>query len=138
MWDIYLENPNTYKIRKFESKKIQQIDRKLKQYYTQKSGELIRDSQYKTVDFSQLDRGNRAKADSTNLFLLRDVNKFEPSPPANLYHINQSSLTSNNNRSSYPTGPFMSNFNSTQQANLTTAQTANRFKVEKIQEFQAQ
>ncbi|CAF0955864.1 unnamed protein product [Brachionus calyciflorus] len=34
MWDIYSNTPNSYKIRKFENKKIQNMDRKLKQYYS--------------------------------------------------------------------------------------------------------
>ena len=32
MWDIYLENPNTYKMKTIELKKMQNIDRKLKNY----------------------------------------------------------------------------------------------------------
>lgn len=134
MWDIYSETPNSYKIRKFESKKLQLIDRKLKQYNTQK-GEFAKESNYKTIDVSQLERVPRQKVDSTNLFLLRDVNKFEPSANiSSLFHQNQNTITSRSSNAHLDLQrPRYTSENFQYQL---PAPTAGRFKVEKIKEFE--
>ena len=74
MWDIYLENPNTYKVKQHEYKRIQAIDRKLKQYSSIQKTTV---DHYKTIDLSQLDR-NKTKMDNHGTFLLRDAGKFDP------------------------------------------------------------
>jgi hypothetical protein len=90
MWDIYLDNPNSYKIRRFESKRIQQIDRKLKQYYNEKGDNK---DHYKTIDLSQLDR-SKAKYENSS-FLLKDVSKFEQQ---NTIHPNSSLVKDSKNQ----------------------------------------
>ena len=74
MWDIYMENPNTYKMKTIEIKKIQQIDRKLRNY--------SKTSSYKSYNGDQIDvhRNRTLLANRTEnpLMLLKDLDKLDP------------------------------------------------------------
>jgi hypothetical protein len=88
MWDIYAENPNSYKIARFESKRVQQIDRKLKQYYTSSQ------EHYKTFDASQLEP-SRSKAGGTKSGesrpTLKEIGKQESAFAAGSHYATASS-----------------------------------------------
>ena len=89
LWSIYTTNPNNYKIRRFESKRVQQIDRKLRQYYAFEKQEESnkpssqKENHYRTFDPSQLDTRSSFKSASDRhatqspLLLLKDLSKFE-------------------------------------------------------------
>lgn len=92
LWSIYTSNPNNYKIRRLESKRMQQIDRKLRQYYAvdklDPAVQRDRENHYRTFDPSQLDtrhsfRDGRAGGGPGGGggahagLLLKDINKFE-------------------------------------------------------------
>ena len=136
MWDIYLDNPNSYKIRRFESKRIHQIDRKLKQYYNEK-GDSNKDNKdyYKTIDLSQLDR-NKAKYENAT-FLLKDVSKFEQSntihPNTSLnkdsksQHVNLNNIWNNQgNNSNNNNNNIKSNYANNNSGNPSLSLTSNR------------
>ncbi|CAF0922840.1 unnamed protein product [Brachionus calyciflorus] len=133
MWDIYSETPNAYKIRKFESKKIQNIDRKLKQYYSQ-TGDSI--NNYKTVDLSQIDRQRQQK--DTNLFLFKDVNKLDNSTTT--YNTINSAARNSFTINSFDSNPRFNLLNMNFEPPKTpkpmqSTQPNHRFHVEKIKEI---
>lgn len=65
MWDIYMQNPNTYKMKTIELKKIQNIDKKLKNY-TYKP--------YNTMSALPQHRKSMAPSPTPRPFLLKDMN----------------------------------------------------------------
>ena len=69
-----MENPNTYKMKTIEIKKIQQIDRKLRNY--------SKASSYKSYNGDQIDvhRNRTLLANRTEnpLMLLKDLDKLDP------------------------------------------------------------
>ena len=181
IWDIYFDNPNTYKIRRVDSKRIQKIDRKLRQYYTMTGGEsrptstantVLNNDFLKSFDTSSLqDRPgltpNRqfsnqlTKTNENNLFLLRDMTRFEaPSSSFNNYNtvnsINRNNFSnSNNNNNTYHSShhenrsylqsistpsPFQQQQqqqpalinNNYNKTNLPNSPSTNRFKIEKL------
>ena len=87
-WNVYLNNPKNYKLLQYEPKRIQQIDRKLKQYST-----IQKNDHYKTIDSSLMsERSSRQKVDCHSSFLLRDVNKLDTSIKDSVFY-NNSTLT---------------------------------------------
>ena len=87
-WNVYLNNPKNYKLLQYEPKRIQQIDRKLKQYSA-----IQKNDHYKTIDSSLMsERSSRQKVDSHSSFLLRDVNKLDTSIKDSVFY-NNSTLT---------------------------------------------
>lgn len=133
MNEIYFENPNHYKIKRFELKRIKQIDKKLKQYYSNNQNDY-----YKTFDASQLDDKNKHKTKmDANLFLLKDLQKLDNNNNNNA--INQFNF---NKQHSDPSHPAHHSFHSSPSSpiltnRLSTNETIrnNRFKVEKISEI---
>jgi hypothetical protein len=138
MWGIYLENSYSYKVRRFENKRIQQIDRKLKEYYTNDMKNTTGQSQtagdksvhrdgYRTVDLSHLDRSNSIRpARHDNFFLLKDLNRLvnEPSVSVNAVANQNTGESLSGEIITRQQREFNSNF-----------QTDNRFKVEKINDL---
>lgn len=120
LWSIYTTNPNNYKIRRFESKRMQQIDRKLRQYYAIEKidpASVNTKEHYRTFDPSQLDtRHNSIRGDnrhSGGTFLLKDINRFE-----------------SHQSSSAPPTPFGTNYdNSNVQITFTKPPDMNRAKL---------
>jgi hypothetical protein len=73
MWDIYMNNPNTYKMKTKELKKIEQIDKKLKsfEYRTISSQKSPPKPTYCSIQRPHSDQP------SSNLFLLKDLEKLD-------------------------------------------------------------
>lgn len=137
MNEIYFDNPNQYKIKRFEIKRIKQIDKKLKQYYSSNQNDY-----YKTFDTSQLDDRSKTKSKmDANLFLLKDLHKLDATSSNNKntmlgLHPNPSrqnfeTMSSSNQTSSTPSSPLL---NSSFKANTFETIKNNRFRVEKINE----
>jgi len=72
MWDIYMNNPNTYKMKKEELKKIEQIDKKLKDL----NYNTIRDQSSTHKPIYPIQRPHSDQPHS-NLFLLKDLDKLD-------------------------------------------------------------
>ena len=133
MNEIYFDNPNQYKIKRFEIKRIKQIDKKLKQYYSNNQNDY-----YKTFDASLLDERSKTKSKmDASLFLLKDSHKFDNNKN-NLINSNQSSFinrqatdSSAMHSHSTPSSPLL---NSSFKANTLDTIKNNRFRVEKINE----
>jgi hypothetical protein len=167
IWDIYFDNPNTYKIRRVDSKRIQKIDRKLRQYYTMTGSETrptstanttLNNDFFKSFDTSSLqDRPGSTqsrqfsniltKTNENNLFLLRDMTRFETPSSFNNYYtvnsINRSNFSNSNNNSSHHDNKlylqqFSTPFSSSpmplsiNKSNIPNSPGMNRFKVEKL------
>jgi hypothetical protein len=141
MWDIYLDNPNSYKVNRFESKRIQQIDRKLKQYQSTISSNFNRDDHYKTIDISQLERqkSNNSNSKNEHWFLLKDYDKIDSIVQHQpVYHNNNHNNTitgSINNNSNIVNNHFIQTNNPHQETNVMPTKkdtSKNRFNVEKI------
>jgi hypothetical protein len=139
MNEIYFENPHQYKVKQLEIKRMKQIDKKLKQYYSNNQAEF-----YKTCEPLQNDSKNRTKLDA-NLFLLKDLNKLD-----NTQQQQQQQQQSNLNRQlsepvqtlgesvniSYPIVNNNNNNNNHQnKSNINVTPKINRFRVEKINEI---
>ena len=99
MWGIYLENSNTFKVRRFETKRIQQIDRKLKEYYTNDTIKSNSAANSVTINnnlnnqLSSIGEGKRIMSSSTN----RDGYKtldFSQFPSGGHHH--KTAVTGNN------------------------------------------
>jgi len=144
MWDIYLDNPNSYKINRFESKRIQQIDRKLKQYQSAVSSNVNRDDHYKTIDISQLERhkSNNSNSKAEHWFLLKDYDKIDSMVQHQpVYHNNNNTISGTTNfNSNTPNNNHIQTNNQPQESNLMQTKkdpskfSKNRFNVEKIQD----
>jgi hypothetical protein len=145
MWDIYLDNPNSYKINRFESKRIQQIDRKLKQYQSTISSNAYRDDHYKTIDISQLERqkSNNTNAKTEHWFLLKDYDKIDSMVQHQpMYHnSNNNTITGSiNHNSNVINNNNIQTNNQSKETNLMQTKkdpskfSKNRFNVEKIQD----
>lgn len=133
MNEIYFENPHQYKVKQLEIKRMKQIDKKLKQYYSNNQTEF-----YKTCEPLQNDSKNRVKLDA-NLFLLKDLNKLDNTQQ-------QQQQQSNLNRQlSEPVQtlgesinisyPIVNNNNHQSKSNINVTPKINRFRVEKINEI---
>lgn len=144
MWNIYLENSFSYKVRRFENKRIQHIDRKLKEYYGTElktntvtpggggaSSRLnVHPDGYKTVDFSHLERNSsnsqfphQKPVTNDNFFLLRDWNKLtDPSVAANI-QMNQNTI--------HTTEPYRPNPHQLH-SYMSVPTDTTRFRVEKL------
>jgi hypothetical protein len=137
MNEIYFDNPNQYKIKRFEIKRIKQIDKKLKQYYSNNQNDF-----YKTFDPSQLEdkAKNKTKMDA-NLFLLKDLNKMDnnSNQHQNQHHYQQHHHHHNalHKQQSEPgnTSSLSSQFSQSPKLSTSHTPEINRFKVEKINEM---
>lgn len=143
LWSIYTSNPNNYKIRRLESKRMQQIDRKLRQYYAVDKLEPVpvnnKENHYRTFDPSQLDPRSSFKEPGRHhhaTLLLKDINRFDyphsaSAPPTPASSTPADTTVSQNKPSTTTTA---ANESATKQQSNTQRRLSNRFTVEKIKD----
>ena len=118
-WNVYLNNPKTYKLLQYEPKRIQAIDRKLKQY----SSTIQKGDHYRTIDSSLMsDKSPRAKIDNHVGFLLRDVSKLDPTTKDSVFGNNSTVSNYTRERTNHTSLKYIWNNTNTAHSDVSKAQ----------------